>query len=374
MELRLAAPSRPDAVVASTPVILAPMAGITTAAFRSLCREQGAGLYICEMITAKALVMGNERTKKMLQFAPNEQIRSVQLYGVDPAVMGEATSILCEEYGVDHVDLNFGCPVPKVTRKGGGGVLPWKLDRFGAIISSVVQAADQYGVPVTVKTRIGIDPEHITYRDAGLVAQEAGAAAVTLHGRTVAQSYGGSADWRPIADLVQLLDIPVYGNGDIWEADDALRMVEQTGCAGVVVGRGCLGRPWLFRDLAQALATGTFTRSEPNLGEVLAMAQRHGELLAQFEGAEHAARDLRKHLGWYVKGFGIPGHVREKLGKIDAISDIEAVVAAVDKTLPFPQRGRTGTPGRRVPMPDGWLDDQCGLNTVIEEDAEVVGG
>ncbi|MGL4832383.1 MAG: tRNA dihydrouridine synthase DusB [Propionibacteriaceae bacterium] len=358
--------------------MLAPMAGITTPAFRSLCREQGAGLYICEMITAKALVMGNERTKKMLQFAPNEQIRSVQLYGVDPAVMGEATSILCEEYGVDHVDLNFGCPVPKVTRKGGGGVLPWKLDRFRAIIRSVVQTADTYGVPVTVKTRIGIDPDHTTYIDAGLAAQDEGVAAVTLHGRTVAQSYGGTADWRPIADLVQRLDIPVYGNGDIWEADDALRMVEQTGCAGVVVGRGCLGRPWLFYDLAQAFTTGTFTRSEPNLGEVLAMAQRHGELLAQFEGAEHAARDLRKHLGWYVKGFGIPGHLREKLGKIDAISDIEAVVADVDKTLPFPKhcgtRGRTGTPGRRVPMPDGWLDDQCGLHTVIEDDAEVVGG
>ncbi|MDA8440700.1 MAG: tRNA dihydrouridine synthase DusB, partial [Propionibacterium sp.] len=252
--LRLRAARSADAVVVDTPVVLAPMAGVTNAAYRQLCAEQGAGLYVCEMITSRGLVEGDPKTDAMVRFAPNETYRSVQLYGVDPAVVGEATTILIERYRVDHVDLNFGCPVPKVTRKGGGGVLPWKRDRLKAILESAVRAGEPHGVPVTMKTRVGIDDDHITYRDAGRIAQDAGCAAIALHGRTVSQSYSGHADWSTIADLVDLVDIPVLGNGDIWEAADAVRMVRETGCAGVVVGRGCLGRPWLFRDLADAFA------------------------------------------------------------------------------------------------------------------------
>ena len=236
------------------PVVLAPMAGITNAAYRRLCAEQGAGLYVCEMITSRGLVERDTTTLKMLVFDELETTRSVQLYGTDPSYVGKATEILCAEYGVHHVDLNFGCPVPKVTRKGGGGALPWKRGLLGEILRSAVAAAEPYGVPVTMKTRKGLDEDHLTYLDAGRIAQESGIVAIALHGRTVAQSYSGVADWDAIARLVDHVDIPVLGNGDIWEAADAVAMVEQTGAAGVVVGRGCLGRPWLFRDLAAAFA------------------------------------------------------------------------------------------------------------------------
>ena len=204
--LTLIAPSG-GTVSVDTPVVLAPMAGVTNAAFRQLCAEQGAGLYVCEMITSRGLVYGDHKTHGMLAFAECEDVRSVQLYGVDPGMVGEATSILCEKYGVNHVDLNFGCPVPKVTRKGGGGVLPWKLDRFAAVVSAAVQAGDAHGVPVTVKTRIGIDPEHITYIDSARAAVDSGAAAVCLHARTVAEAYAGHSHWDAIGELVKTVDV-----------------------------------------------------------------------------------------------------------------------------------------------------------------------
>ncbi len=247
-------PLRLGPLTVETPVVLAPMAGITNAAYRRLCAEQGAGLYVCEMITSRGLVEGDEHTQRMLVFDEAEQVRSVQLYGTDPVYVGKATEILCAEYGVGHVDLNFGCPVPKVTRKGGGGALPWKRGLLARILEHAVAAAEPFGVPVTMKTRKGLDDDHLTYLDAGRIAQESGCAAIALHGRTVAQAYSGRADWDAIAALAASVDIPVLGNGDIWEAADALRMVEQTGVDGVVVGRGCLGRPWLFRDLAAAFA------------------------------------------------------------------------------------------------------------------------
>ena len=236
------------------PVVLAPMAGVTNVAYRSLCREQGAGLYVCEMITSRGLVERDETTLSMLAFDPAETVRSVQLYGVDPATMARAATILCAEHGVQHIDLNFGCPVPKVTRKGGGAVLPWKRRLLRAILDKTVAAAAPYQVPVTMKTRKGIDDDHLTFLEAGAIAEDAGCAAIALHGRTADQHYSGAADWDAIAELTAHVGIPVLGNGDIWEASDALRMMEQTGCAGVVVGRGCLGRPWLFRDLAAAFA------------------------------------------------------------------------------------------------------------------------
>src|SRR3954470_16488648 len=238
----------------ATPVVLAPMAGITNAAYRRLCAEQGAGLYVCEMITSRGVVERDRHTLDMLVFDEGETVRSVQLYGTDPVYVGKATEILCAEYGVAHVDLNFGCPVPKVTRKGGGGALPWKRGLLADILAAAVAAATPYDVPVTMKTRKGLDDDHLTYLDAGRIAEDCGVATVSLHGRTVAQAYSGEADWEAIARLVEHVDIPVLGNGDIWEAGDALRMVEQTAAAGVVVGRGCLGRPWLFRDLAAAFA------------------------------------------------------------------------------------------------------------------------
>jgi len=363
-----------------TPVVLAPMAGITNAAYRRLCAEQGAGLYVCEMITSRGLVEGDQHTRDMLVFDELETVRSVQLYGTDPVYVGKAAEILCAEYGVAHIDLNFGCPVPKVTRKGGGGALPWKRGLLGQILEAAVAAATPYDVPVTMKTRKGIDVDHLTYLDAGRIAQESGCAAIALHGRTVAQAYSGEADWEAIGRLVEHVDIPVLGNGDIWEAADALRMVEQTGAAGVVVGRGCLGRPWLFRDLAAAFA-GEQVATLPTLGEVVGMMRRHAELLCQHMGEERGCKEFRKHVSWYLKGFAAGGEMRRSLGLVDSLAALEALLAELDPAEPFPvqelgtPRGRQGSPRNRVVLPEGWLDDADGSDCSLREDvSETTGG
>ncbi len=362
------------------PVVLAPMAGITNAAYRRLCAEQGAGLYVCEMITSRGLVEGDATTRKMLVFDEAETVRSVQLYGTDPSYVGRAVEILCAEYGVAHVDLNFGCPVPKVTRKGGGGALPWKRNLLGLILAAAVKAASGYGVPVTMKTRMGLDPEHLTYLDAGRIAGESGCAAIALHGRTVDQAYSGVADWDAIAALVAHAEIPVLGNGDIWEASDALRMVERTGAAGVVVGRGCLGRPWLFRDLAAAFSGDSLT-TLPKLGEVTAMMRRHAELLAEHMGPERGCKEFRKHVSWYLKGFRAGGDLRHRLALVSTLAELDALLAELDPDEPFPvgelgaPRGRQGAPRRRVVLPEGWLDDTDGSDLHVREEAsETTGG
>jgi nifR3 family TIM-barrel protein len=348
------------------PVVLAPMAGITNAAYRRLCAEQGAGLYVCEMITSRGIVEGDQKSLDMLTFDERETVRSVQLYGVDPVYIGRAVQILCDQYGVAHIDLNFGCPVPKVTRKGGGAALPWKRNLLGAILRSAVRAATPYGVPVTMKTRIGIDHEHQTYLDAGRIAEESGAAAIGLHGRTAAQAYSGQADWSTIAELVERVNIPVLGNGDIWEAGDALRMVAETGCAGEIVGRGCLGRPWLFRDLAVAFAGGE-ALNLPTLGEVARVMRRHGELLADLMGEQRGLRDFRKHVPWYLKGFPAGGELRAALGMVESLAQLDELLAQLDPDVPFPvaelgaPRGRQGSPRDHVVLPEGWLNDTDGL-------------
>ena len=236
-------------IALDAPVVLAPMAGITNTAFRRLCREYGAGLYVSEMITSRALVERNATTMRLITHHESETPRSIQLYGVDPATVEGAVRVLVEEDRADHIDLNFGCPVPKVTRKGGGAALPWKLELFRDIVTRAARAAGD--IPLTVKMRKGIDSDHLTYLDAGRIAEDAGVAAVALHARTAAEFYSGEADWSAIAKLKEVVtSVPVLGNGDIWSADDAVRMMAETGCDGVVVGRGCLGRPWLFGDLA----------------------------------------------------------------------------------------------------------------------------
>ncbi|WP_210414991.1 tRNA dihydrouridine synthase DusB [Microlunatus elymi] len=343
------------------------MAGITNAAYRQLCREQGAGLYVCEMITSRGIVERDAKTLDMLQFDPGESTRSVQLYGTDPYYMAEAAKILCGDFGVGHVDMNFGCPVPKVTRKGGGAALPWKRDLMEAILRAVVNAAEPYAVPVTCKTRKGIDDDHLTYLDAGRIAEQAGISAIALHGRTAQQAYSGTADWDAIAALVDHVDIPVLGNGDIWEAADALRMIEHTGAAGVVIGRGCLGRPWLFRDLADAFA-GRPTRTLPTSGEVATMVRRHAELLAGLMTEQRGCADLRKHMSWYFKGFPVGGDIRRNLGMISSLTELDDHLSRLDPDLPYPveefgkPRGRQGSPRSKVALPEGWLADTCGLD------------
>jgi nifR3 family TIM-barrel protein len=377
--LRLVAPGG-GTVEVGPPVVLAPMAGITNAAYRQLCREQGAGLYVCEMITSRGVTERIPKTFDMLRFDPGETVRSVQLYGVDADVMARATGILCAEFGVNHVDLNFGCPVPKVTRRGGGGVLPWKRDRLAAILRATVAAADRYGVPVTMKTRLGIDADHLTYLDAGRIAQDAGCAAIALHARTVQQAYSGVAAWETIAALVDAVDIPVLGNGDIWEASDALAMIEATGCAGVVVGRGCLGRPWLFRDLADAFA-GRERRMLPTLGEVGTMVHRHAELLAGIHGEKHGLTDLRKHMAWYFKGFPVGGDLRRALAMVTSLAELDALLDQLEAGVEFPAgelgapRGRQGTPRDKVVMPYGWLDStELGDADIADAESDASGG
>ncbi|MFH5823486.1 tRNA dihydrouridine synthase DusB [Georgenia sp. AZ-5] len=380
-----------------SPVVLAPMAGVTNPPFRRLCREAGlaglaaaggaapggargthapAGLYVTEMITSRALVERTPETMRMITPDPEEPVRSVQLYGVDPTTIAAAVRILVAEDRADHIDLNFGCPVPKVTRKGGGGALPWKRDLFDAIVTDAVAAAREasrdrdHEVPVTVKMRMGIDDDHLTYLDAGRLAERAGVAAVALHARTVAQHYSGQARWEAVARLKEAVTtVPVLGNGDIWSAEDAAEMMARTGCDGVVVGRGCQGRPWLFTDLVAA-AHGSDVRVRPGLREVAATIRRHAELMVDHFGDEgRALREMRKHMAWYLKGYVVGGEARHDLGLVSSLADLDERLAALDLDQPYPgagaegPRGRAGSP-KQPHLPDGWL-------TSREVDAEL---
>ncbi|MDG4665565.1 tRNA dihydrouridine synthase DusB [Mycobacterium sp. 236(2023)] len=351
-----------------SPVVLAPMAGVTNVAFRTLCRELElaragtvSGLYVCEMVTARALVERHPVTMHMTTFAPEESPRSLQLYTVDPVNTYKAAKMIVDENLADHIDMNFGCPVPKVTRRGGGAALPYKRRLFGQIVAAAVRATEGTDVPVTVKFRIGIDDEHHTHLDAGRIAAEEGAAAVALHARTASQRYSGSADWDQIAALkAHVTNVPVLGNGDIFDARDALAMMAATGCDGVVIGRGCLGRPWLFAELSAAF-TGTAPATPPTLGEVAQIIRRHGELLAAHFGEDKGMRDIRKHVAWYMHGFPAGADLRRSLALVKTISELDDLLGELDPDVPFPPaangpRGRQGS-AASVTLPEGWLDD-----------------
>ncbi len=367
-----------------TPVVLAPMAGVTNPPFRTLCREHGAGLYVAEMVTSRALVERNPEALRIVTHDEGATPRSVQVYGVEPGTVAEAVRIICAEDRADHIDLNFGCPVPKVTRKGGGAALPWKRELFERIVRGAVAAAAPYDVPVTVKMRMGIDDEHLTYLEAGLVAQDAGVAMVALHARTAADYYSGEARWEAIARLKETVtDIPVLGNGDIWSAEDALRMVEQTGCDGVVVGRGCQGRPWLFADLAAAFS-GSGARIRPGLREVAATIARHARLMVDYFGEEdRALREMRKHMAWYLKGYAVGGELRRALGLVSTLTELDELLATLDLDQPYPgepaegPRGRAGSP-KQPHLPYGWLDsrelDEDFRATLREAELDTSGG
>jgi nifR3 family TIM-barrel protein len=353
------APLKLGPLVVDPPVVLAPMAGVTNRAFRQLCRTYGAGLYVSEMVTARALVEGNAKTLGMVTSGEEETVRSVQLYGVDPVVMGAAVRRLVDEVTVDHIDLNFGCPAAKVTRRGGGAALPVHRTLLRNVIAAAVQGAG--AVPVTAKFRIGVDDDTITYLESGRIAEGEGAAAVALHARTAEQLYSGRADWRAIAALKEAVtSIPVLGNGDIWEAADALEMVDATGCDGVVVGRGCLGRPWLFRDLDDAFA-GRPLRTAPSLGEVARVMRAHAASLVATFGEENGVRQFRKHTSWYLTGFPVGPAMRRRLSGIAGLDDLATALAELDLDQPFPAgaarmaRGHTNGP-RPVHLPDGWLE------------------
>ncbi len=372
------------AVTADPPVVLAPMAGVTNVPFRTLCRSFGGGLYVSEMVGARALVEAAEagliestraavangdfdaerpdsrqRTVLRAAFSPEEEIRSIQLYATDPTELAAGVGVLADRDLVDHIDLNFGCPAPKVMRHGGGAALPWRTGLFADLVAAAVGASG--GRPVTVKMRKGIDEDHLTHLDAGRAARDMGAAAVTLHGRTAYDAYAGHADWDAIARLVEAIgaDVPVLGNGDIWQAQDALDMLDRTGCAGVVVGRGCLGRPWLFRDLEAALR-GEEVPEPPTLGEVGAVLADHARLLVAHMGELAAMRDIRKHTGWYLQGFEVGKPMRTALRQVERLEQMVELLQVLDPTTPMPeharsmQRGHTHGP-RPVKLPHGWL-------------------
>jgi nifR3 family TIM-barrel protein len=370
-------------IALDVPVVLAPMAGITNTAFRRLCREYGAGLYVSEMITSRALVERTPESMRLIKHHESESTRSIQLYGVDPKTVAEAVTMLVAEDRADHIDLNFGCPVPKVTRKGGGAALPWKQDLFRDIVEGAVKAAGD--IPLTIKMRKGIDDEHLTYIEAAKAAQGAGVASIALHARTAADFYSGQADWSAIAKLKQTItDVPVLGNGDIWSAEDAIRMVAETGCDGVVVGRGCLGRPWLFGDLAAAFR-GEKLQAQPTLGEAAQAYRRHAELLIEFYDGEEAraCRDMRKHVAWYFKGYPVGGETRAALAMSSSVQEIDDLIATLDFDEPYPgkeaegPRGRAGSP-KNPSLPYGWLDsrnlDESFRTELIEAELHNSGG
>jgi nifR3 family TIM-barrel protein len=374
------------------PVVLAPMAGVTDSPFRTLCREFSSagrdssaspsavpGLFVSQMITARGLVEGHAKTLKLAEFAPGESPRSMQLYGTDPVYLAKAVELLVGREHVDHIDLNFGCPVPKVTRHGGGGALPFRRPLFARIVGAVVEAAAGR-VPVTVKFRMGIDDEHLTHLDAGRIAEAAGVAAIALHARTVEQLYGGDARWEAIAELkAHVRSIPVLGNGDIWEAHDALRMLRATGADGVVIGRGCLGRPWLFTQLSR-LFDGHDIGPLPQLGSVAATMARHAGLVCEWTGGESSLRSFRKHATWYLAGFPVGGAIRDRLHRVSSLGELDKIIADLDPTLELPvdalriPRSHRGGP-KPVTLPPGWLDDpDCDLALSEEAGVMVSGG
>jgi len=359
-------------ILADPPVVLAPMAGITNAPFRRLCRGFGAGLYVSEMITARALVERHAKTMHLAEFDPDESPRSLQLYGVDPHYVGEAVRMLVDEDRIDHLDMNFGCPVRKVTRRGGGAAIPAKPRLLESIVRAAVRAAGP--IPVTIKFRMGIEDDWMTFLDAGRIAEAEGCRAVALHARTAAQLYDGEADWNAIGELKSAVtSIPVFGNGDIWEAWDALRMMRQTGCDGVVVGRGCLGRPWLFRDLAAVFA-GDSPPNPPRFGEVMRTMREHARLLCEWAGPRIGIRSFRKHATWYTKGFPGSTKMRDKLIRIDSLAELDAILAEGDPDLFFPARAMRLSRGKKggrqkVMLPAGFRDDLADATPPAAEEA-----
>jgi nifR3 family TIM-barrel protein len=350
------------------PVVLAPMAGVTNYPFRRLCRSFGAGLYVSEMITARALVEQQEKTLKLADFGPEETPRSLQVYGVDPHYVGEAVRRLVGEGKVDHIDMNFGCPVRKVTRKGGGAAVPAKPRLLARIVRAAVSAAGD--VPVTLKFRIGVDESLTTFLSSGKVAEEEGVKAVGLHARTAAQLYDGHARWEAIGELKSMLRIPVLGNGDIWEASDALRMMRKTGCDGVIVGRGCLGRPWLFRELADVFE-GQDPAPPPVLGVVIEVMLEHARWTAEWFGEAPALRAFRRQAAWYTKGFKGSARLRHALTHVSTLEDLAGAVSGVDRNEAFPRAALRVSRGKHsgtqvVSLPEGFL-------TQLDDDSVPVG-
>jgi tRNA-dihydrouridine synthase B len=303
-------------------LVLAPMAGVCDAPFRRICKEMGCGLVYTEMISAMALVYDNRRTLEMIRIFDDERPVAVQLFGSDPDVMARAAATV-EQLGADILDINMGCPAPKIVRSGEGAALMCRPGLAWEIVRAVRAACT---VPVTVKIRKGWDEETANAVEFAMGCVEAGADAVAVHGRTRAEGYSGAADWSVIARVAQAVPVPVLGNGDVDSPEAAARMLDETGCAAVMVGRGALGNPWIFRRALSLISTGQLL-PEPGARERIAMAIRHLQDVAAFKGDEVAASQMRKHLAWYVRGLRGAARVREAIMAAPTVSALQGVLA-----------------------------------------------
>ena len=304
-------------------LILGPMAGVTDLPFRLLCAEQGAGLLCMEMVSAKAILYNNKNTKAMLKIDEREHPVSLQLFGSDPQIMGDIARRL-EDEGVpfDILDINMGCPVPKVVNNGEGSALMKDPILAGQIIESMVKATSR---PVTVKIRKGFDDAHVNAPELAHIAQESGAAAVAVHGRTREQYYSGKADWSVIRKVKESVTIPVIGNGDILSAADAIRMREETGCDGFMIARGAQGNPWIFKQILHEWETGE-PLEKPSLEEMTEIMLRHARMQIEFKGEDVGIREMRKHAAWYTAGYHGASHLRGALSEVESYEQLEAMM------------------------------------------------
>ncbi|MCI8320284.1 MAG: tRNA dihydrouridine synthase DusB [Dorea sp.] len=303
------------------PYILAPMAGVTDLPFRMLCKEQGAGLLCMEMISAKALQYKNKNTKALLSIHPQEHPVSLQLFGADADIISRMAQEI-EELPFQVLDINMGCPVPKVVKNGEGSALMKRPRLVYEIVSKTVKAVKK---PVTVKIRKGFDDEHINAVDIAKIIEDAGAAAVTVHGRTREQYYSGNADWDIIRQVKEAVSIPVIGNGDVTSGESAVRMRRETGCDGVMIGRGAQGNPWIFSELLSYEKTGEMPK-RPDASEIRNMMLRHARLQIEFKGDYLGIREMRKHVAWYTKGLKGSAKLRDEINKTESYEELERLL------------------------------------------------
>lgn len=302
-------------------LILAPMAGVTDLPFRLLCKEQGAGLLCMEMVSAKAILYKNKNTEELLTIDPKENPVSLQLFGSDPDIVSSIARQI-EERPFDILDLNMGCPVPKIVNNGEGSALMKTPELAGEIIEKTVKAVKK---PVTVKIRKGFDDAHINAVEIARIAEEAGAAAVAVHGRTREQYYSGKADWEIIRRVKEAVSIPVIGNGDLLTAEDVIAMHEQTGCDGFMIARGAQGNPWIFRQILHYFETGEHLEKPP-MEEVRSMILRHAEMMIAFKGEYTAIREIRKHAAWYTAGYPNSARLRVRINEVESYQELEELL------------------------------------------------
>ena len=311
-------------VVLDHSYILGPMAGVTDLPFRLLCREQGAGLLCMEMISAKAIYYNNKNTETLLEIHPQEPPVSLQLFGSDPQIVSEMAKRI-EERPFSILDINMGCPVPKVVKNGEGSALMKNPKLVYELVNATVKAIKK---PVTVKIRKGFDDAHVNAVEIARIAEEAGAAAVAVHGRTREQYYSGKADWDIIRQVKEAVHIPVIGNGDATSGEKAIAMREQTGCDGVMIARGAQGNPWIFSELLSYEQNGTIP-ARPTTEEVREMILRHAKLQIEYKGEYAGIREMRKHMAWYTKGIRKAAKIREKINMVETLEEVENLLTSL---------------------------------------------